>query len=227
METKAIMFLDYNGTIDDIQEHKGAIFAASLNKFIEHFDGNVEIVIITSAVPYFSGESIRPDISFTLSHFPKKLRQHFAYLIEDNCRLLSKIDATNSYVNFFQESILSNTHGTKKNGVEHLLRKIDPKNEIHTCVFVGDSETSDLVMLDAEIGNRQKIFLLANKRLLKTNHYVYQLSMDKSLQNDHGYEMQQQIPKNTPFIIKTGNGSYGAGKALDAVVKYMEKEKEH
>lgn len=230
MEKKAIIFLDYNETFDDVADGKGAVFIASLRRFIKYFNGEVKIAVITSAFAHTSPEiSIKPDISLTLSYIPSEIRQKFCYLIEENCKYLSYLNCSRNDIIFTSTITMSHMSGTKKNGVENLLNFIDPLETITTCIFAGDSEVADLPMIEAEIGNREKILLLANKRILKAERFpVYKLSMLKEKSFVSGKEILDSKKDEKGIIIKTTPKSFGVGKGIEAVTNYlMEKDKQN
>ncbi len=218
MDKKAIIFLDYNGTFDDVNEGKGAILFHGLSKLNRVFDGNIQIVVITSALAQ-GNFSIKEDLIGTLLHFPKYLQSKFAYLIEEDCKYLSKIE--NLY--FKGTRAICPHDGRKKDGVEICLKSIANRDTTH-CIFVGDDEKVDLDMLNADVGNRKKIMLLANRRALSyQNHPIYKLNLNcKEVYED----MKNFIPEScNAFIVKTTQQSYGVGKGFEAVSNWIEKEK--
>lgn len=230
MNKKAIIFIDYNETFDDVCENKGNMLFSGLKKFVNHFDGAVEIAVITSAYNFTGNEdySIKYDLLYTLTFFPKDLQTHFKYLIEGNSLFVTEIFHDGKNLSFGKTKQLSLCKGEKNYGVELLLKNIDPHNQIEVCVFAGNDENSDLKMMDSEIGNRKKYFILANRRILKTDKFpVYKLSMNVASQQ---FIFKQEDSFTTPqqfsnLIIKTSDKSFGVGKGLDAVVSIL-KEKE-
>ncbi len=223
MEKEAIIFIDYNETFDDITNGKGNVFICALRRFIKHFDGNVRIVVITSAICKNKDLSIKDDLAFTINHLPKLIREKFCFLIEENCRYISTINTNQSEITFSEREILSISNGTKKDGVELTLKHIDPNNQSNLCVFAGNSEIADLVMMDANVGGRDKYFLLANRRVLKSaTHPVYKLSMrpEKRLY-DFSAEITQQLGQSKNIIIKTSCNSYGVGRGLETVTNLI------
>ncbi len=231
MKKKAIIFMDYNDTFDDVHEGKGQVFLHGLKNLIDFFNGNVEIAVITAASCNMIHNSIVSDLSYTLSLFSSPIKSKFKYLIEDSNMYLTKINA-NQNPPLFEDCIkISSEHGTKKDGVEGLLQHIDPNKEITTCIFAGDSEKLDLIMIDAEVGNREKYLLLANRRLLKTTHPVVRLSMGLKQQSfEFGKQIYTMLPqdKQSMFIVKTGCKSYGVGRAMEALTGFLkEKERLH
>lgn len=228
MAKKAIIFLDYNDTFDDVGYEKGNVFISSLKRFVKHFGGNVKIVVITSALPFSENSSIKSDLSYTLSYFPPEIKNKFKFLIEENCKYFTEIYSTDR-IHFGQTCKLSDKCGSKKDGVEIFLKTFDKQNEISTCVFVGDSENADLPMLNADIGNRQKFCILANRRILKASTYpVYRLSMQpQEGKFDYAKDIFQSVEKEQALkslVIKTSNKSYGAGKGLEVVTCLLESE---
>ncbi len=219
MGNQAIIFLDYNETFDDISDGKGNVFFAALKRFIKHFDGNVKICVITAAPSKNKNFTIKDDLAFTLKQFPSVVREKFAFLIEENCKYISKIEACEDKVLFCAPQQLSSKIGTKKDGVELALKHIDPQNQISVCVFAGNSEAADLVMMDADAEGRTKFFVLANRRILKSSsHEVYKLSMNpQKILNDFSKEIIAKTGKKKDIVIKTSNKSYGVGKGFEAV----------
>lgn len=217
MDKKAIIFLDYNGTFDDVEEGKGAILFHGLSKLNRVFDDNIQIVVITSART--NDYSIKEDLICTLLHFPKFLQEKFTYLIEEDCKYLSEI----KNLNFKKPKTISYRNGTKKDGVEICLKSIANRDATH-CIFVGDDEKIDLHMLDADVGNCKKIMLLANRRALSyKTHPIYKLNLNCK---DVYEEMQNFIPEScNAFVVKTTPQSYGVGKGFEAVSNWIEKEK--
>jgi len=227
MKKKAVIFLDYNETFDDIREGKGRILSSSLTRFCKSFDWRVDIVVITSAHHSNPNFSIRDDFKHTLTFFPGELRSKFKYLIEHNCKYLTPIDASSLGIDFKQPIQLPYDKGTKKDGVEVFFDTIDPTGEYTTCVFAGNCENTDFVMMDADVGSRQKYFLLANRRVLKSEKYpVYRLSMQKQERTyNHGKDIMQAVGPQDSLVIKTGTKSYGVGRGLQALTSYLhEKE---
>jgi len=222
MENKAIVFLDYNSTFDDISEKSGKVFISALKRFCKHFDNNVTIAVITSA-NHLPPEEIKEDLSYTLSLLPKIMQNKFCYLIEEQYRYISKINCEDlDYPTFSLITTQELYHGTKKDGVEFLLDLIDPSEDIKTCVFVGDSDFSDLPMLNADIGNRQKIFLYANRKNLKTDYSVYKISLHPNMSYSLYNEVKNGKSIDNPFVVKTTNESFGVGKGLEQITNYFE-----
>ncbi len=219
MNEKALIFLDYNGTFDDVQDGKGAVLFHGLSKFDRIFRGNIQIVVITSALAN-GNFSIKSDLIVTLMHFPKFLQSRFAYLIEEDCKYLSKIE--NLKIKDTKE--ICSHDGTKRNGVELFFKNI-PCGDITHCIFAGDDEKVDLGMLDANIGNCKKIMLLANRRaVVEQRHPLYKVNLNCAQVYD---EMKNYIPdKNSPFIVKTTPQSYGVGKGFEAISQWIEKSKD-
>lgn len=228
MSKKAMIFIDYNETFDDVCENKGNMLFSGLRKFVNHFDGAVEIAVITSAYNFAGNEdySIKYDLLTTLSFFPKDLQSLFKYLIEGNSLFVTEISLHNGELSFEKTRQLSLYKGEKNYGVELLLKSIDPQNQIEVCVFAGNDENSDLKMMDSEIGNRKKFFILANRRILKTDKFpVYKLSMNVTSQQFSFKNLFTTPEHSSNLIIKTSDKSFGVGKGLDAVVSIL-KEKE-
>ena len=228
MKKQAIIFLDYNETFDDIAEGKGNVFIAALRRFVRHFDGNVKIAVITSALCNNNDLTIKEDLAFTLRYFPLQVREKFCCLIEENCKYMRDIKMDDGCAVFENFRVLSLANGTKKDGVERLLKHIDPKQEIDVCVFAGNSEKDDLIMIDANVGNRDKYFLLANRRVLKSEKYpVFKLSMQPEFkQFDFSHQIVEELGQSKDIIIKTTNNSYGVGKGLEVVTNILEKERD-
>ncbi len=229
MEKRALLFLDYNETFDDVCEDKGNIFFAALKRFVKHFDGNVEIAVITSAYDIFGNEeqSIKYDLLYTMTLFPQELKSLFKYLIEGNSMYLTKIDVEGKDIRLEQPQTLSLSFGKKDDGVELALKTIDPQHKITTCVFAGNDEYADLKMMDADVEGREKYFILANRRILKTEKYpVYRLSMKMPTQQ---FNYGKQIIENfenpvTQMIVKTSDKSFGVGKGLEVVTSLLEEK---
>ena len=72
-------------------------------------------------------------------------------------------------------------------------------------------------MMDSKIGNRDKYFILANRRVLKNaNHPIYRLSMQPHLGVfDFVQDVKATTGQTKDIIIKTTNNSYGVGKAME------------
>lgn len=232
MSKKAIVFIDYNETFDDIGERYGAtsnVFVSGVRQFCKHFDDQVEFAVITAASYLDPRLSIRSDLSFTLTSMPGDIRAHFRYLVEDSCQHLSKISLDRDYINYTNYQIISHLKGGKKEGVENTLKAIDSKHQIDTCVFVGDSEDLDLPMMNAEVGDRSKYFILANKRVLKSETYpVYRLSPQRQEESfSYGRDIIDTVSpqENEPLIIKSTSKSFGVGKGFQALTSYL-KERE-
>ena len=223
MKQKGVIFLDYNETIEDISSSKGRIFSAALRRFIRHFDGEVEIVLITKADPKTT--SIKDEFKVTLSFIPKDLRKYFSFIVEGSCKYISQINHTGDYPTFAEQEILSIHEGSKKDGVELTLKRIDPQNKVSVCVFAGDHEEIDLVMMDADVGSRDKFFILANRRILKSaKHPVYKLNMQLAKNNINiSSDIEKTIGQTKNIIIKSKNQSYGVGKGLEAVTNLLHK----
>ncbi len=226
MEKKAIVFIDYNGTFDDVENGKGKILSSGLKKLMEQFDGNLEIAVITTSPcpPY--EQSIKSDLACTLTFFPTFVREKFKYLIEKNCKLISKISFDENYVIFSNAKELCNFGETKKDAVEQFLKIYDKDCQVSTCIFAGDSQTRDLIMIEADVGNRDKFMILASRKVLKEDVYPncprYKLSL--TLNSPAGNDILAKVGlKNTKcLIIKSSNNSYGVGKGLEAVSSLIE-----
>ncbi len=230
MKQEAMIFIDYNETFDDVANGKGNVFIAALRRFVKHFDGHVKIVVITSAFGKNNNFSIKDDLAFTLTHFPPIIRDKFCFLVEENCRFISSINTTGSETTFQNQTALSTLQGTKKDGVEQCLKALDPNKEISLCVFAGNSETADLVMMDSDVEGRDKYFLLANRRVLKSPaHPVYKLSMNpEKRQYNFSSDIVKTLGQSKNLIIKTSCNSYGVGRGLETItnlVKYNESER--
>lgn len=231
MNKQATIFLDYNETFDDIRDGKGKIFMSALSRFVAHFKGNVKIVVITAAPYNREFFNIRPEFKITMAHFPRNLRDKFAYLIEGNCQYVTPLYSDYDTIEFGDAIELKN-FGTKKDGVEQYFRWVESKDQSSVCVFAGNNEESDLIMMDANIGDREKYFLLANRRVLKAANYpIYKLSMHRPT---HTFSVVNDILENTTppitelpseLIIKTGAKSYGLGRGFYALSD-IAKEKE-
>lgn len=224
MKKKAIIFMDYNETFDDIGDGKGYILFNELQKTFKYFDDNIDIIIITSALHNSPMFSIKNDLLATLIHFPKKIQKSFKGLIEEDCKVFTEINNL-----CYGKTRILNEHGTsKKQGVETYLQLYDKKKEIESCIFVGDSEDADLVMLDAKIEERKKFMILANKRVLKyKRHPVLKLSMNTEENYKNLKNFMLDINKNNQqkdLLIKSSNHSYGAGKGFEALNLIFEEQ---
>lgn len=235
MNKKALVFMDYNETFDDIggERYNGFsnVFIGGIRQFCNQFDNEVEIAVITAANYQSPEASIRSDLYCTLLYLPLDIRLHFKYLIEDCSQYMSNIEFNGNDISYTHYQSISHFRGTKKDGVENTLKAIDSNHEITTCVFVGDSETLDLPMIDAKVGNRTKIFILANKRILKSDRYpVYKVDIQKQSQSfSYGKDIIETInPKEKePLILKTTSKSFGVGKGFQALASYIkEKDRE-
>ena len=223
MEKNAVIFLDFNETFDDIHDHKGKILFWALSRFINHFNGNVDIVVITSAPYGQQNFTIRPELRQTVSCFSRALQQHFKYLIEQSNLYLTEIDLNDDVINFGATKALCSYQGNKKDGIEAFLKNKD----YHTCVFAGNNEQYDLIMMDSQAKIKEKYFLLANSRMLKTEKYpVYRLSMQKpnTLTYNYGKKILEEIKLQDQMIIKTGTKSYGLGRGFEALTSYLEEK---
>ncbi len=232
MNKKAIVFIDYNETFDDIGERDNVspnVFISGVNQFCKFFDNQVEFAVITAASYLDPRLSIRSDLSYTLLSMPSYISEHFKYLIEDSCQFLSVISLERDYVNYTKNQIISHLKGGKKEGVENTLKAIDSNHQIDTCVFVGDSESLDLPMIEANVRKRSKYFILANKRVLKSETYpVYRLSPQRQEESfSYGRDIIDTVSpqENEPLIIKSTSKSFGVGKGFQALTSYL-KERE-
>lgn len=215
---KAILFIDYNGTFDDIVKGKGQVFSAGLQKFAKKFNDNVLVVVITSA----KRDEIRDDLSYTLSLIPSQISGYFSYLIEDGCRNLSCIKFVNGVARFIDLNNLFYEKGSKREGVEMFLDRYDPSESVDTCLFAGDDEFVDSQMIDADIGNRKKVLFLACRRVLKCDidAPVYKINFKEGV-DKLGKELFSLVGKNQKFTVQTSPKSYGIGKALEVFSDYL------
>ena len=225
MKAKAIVFLDYNETIEDLSYSKGKVFCVALRRLIKLYDGNLDIVVITKADPEKS--SIKSEVALSLTYIQKDVRKYFGYLVEGSCKYICQIDHSSDYPVFKNRDVLSLESGTKKDGVERTLKYLDAQNEIKTCIFAGDHEEIDLVMMDADVGLRDKYFVLANRRVLKAaKHPVYKLNMEFARHNKNvSSDIEKTLGQTKNLIIKSKCQSYGVGKGLEAVTNLLEYEK--
>lgn len=215
---EAILFIDYNGTFDDIVKGKGQVFSAGIQKFAKKFDDNVSVVVITSA----KRDEIRDDLSYTLSLLPSKISGYFSYLIEDGCRNLSSIKFANGIAQFIDLNNLFYEKGTKREGVEMFLDRYDPDENVDTCLFAGDDEFVDSQMIDANIGSRKKVLFLACRRVLKCDidAPVYKINFKEGV-DKLGRELFSFVGENQKFALHTSPKSYGIGKALEVFSDYV------
>ncbi len=228
MEKKAIIFMDYNNTFDDIKNGKGYVLFYSLRKFISHFKGEVDIVVISASPCSPYEQDIKSDLKLTLTYFPSTVREKFKYLIEKNCRYISAINFNGDVAVYSNTKQLSELDGSKKVGVETFLTNYDKSGKFSTCVFVGDSKDLDLVMLDADVGDREKYMILANSGKLKEdfapNCPKYKLSFP--LNSSLGKDILEKVGLTKCLLIKSSKQSYGVGKGFEATVSFLE-EKEN
>lgn len=224
METRGLLFLDYNGTFDDVSSARSTIFIDALKEYIEFYNGNVDICVITSALHSSDSEvSILDDLSASLCQLPKSVREKFTFLIENQCRYISAIDHRNG-LSFRLLNPIPMKKGEKKNGVERLVRMIDKNAEISTCVFSGDMIT-DAGMLNADIGKRNSIFIYARKGFLKEfdpSIPRYKLSLNPDNSNfNFGKDMSEKISPSRKIFVRASTNCFGVGKGLQAVVSYL------
>lgn len=228
MKKKAVIFMDYNETFDDVSSGRGNVFSAALKRMVTFFQGNVDIIVITAALPTPTHPdfSIRSDLLCTISYLPTELQKKFTHVIEGNCQFLSPILQTNNSLLYGKPQLISRQKDSKKLGVELALKSLDKNHEYSTCIFVGDSEISDLEMLEADIGNREKYCLIANRRILKSDKYpIYRISFQNNPKTfNYGKDIINQLGKEntSPLIIRTSNQSYGVGRGLEAITSLLE-----
>lgn len=226
MERKGLLFLDYNGTFDDVCEQKTTVFIDALKNYISFYNGNVDICVITSAYHSDNEEiSIKGDLVHSLYQLPKPVREKFSFFIENKCQYFSAIDHREGLkFNLLNSTPLNPLGGEKKDGVEILTRMIDKDNQIQTCVFAGDM-ISDARMLSADVGEKEKLFIFAKKGILKEfDESVprYKLSLNPSKLNlDLGKDIADRIYPTKKIFISTSSQSFGVGKGLNAVVAYL------
>ena len=221
---KAVIFLDYNDTFDDIGLDKGKVFICALKRLVRLYNKNIDIVVITAAKTK-DEYSIKNDLSMTLSHFPPLVREQFTQLIENNCKYISKITHDNLMPTIGKRTILSTEDGTKKDGVEALLKKFYSEERLDACIFVGDSQTLDLVMMDADVGSAKKVFVYANKKMLKSEKYpIYKLSFGINTTKFNYAKDIKQKTTGQNLIIHSSNKSFGAGKGLEAATCILEEK---
>lgn len=224
MEKRGLLFLDYNGTFDDVSGRRSTIFIDGLTEYINFYSGNVDICVITSAWHSDNPEiSITGDLVTSLYQLPKLVRERFTFLIENNCQNISAIDHREG-LQFRLLNPVPFPRGEKKDGVERLVRMIDKEKEIQTCVFAGDMKT-DAKMLDAEVGEREKLFIFAKKSLLKEfdpSVPRYKLSLNPEKYGfDFGREIETELKDGKKLFIRTSTQCFGVGKGLSAVVSYL------
>ena len=217
---RAIIFLDFNGTIDDITLRGGRKFVYGLQQFSKLYNNNVDIVIITTSKPGKKENELKQDIDNVLFMLPITVREKFKYLIQSNNIDIDRIEFSSySTPTYIKEKNLSNFSSSKREGVELFLQKYDKDCSYSTCVFVGDSETLDLPMIDANVGNREKYFILTNKRKMPQNligAYKMSLSPDKPIYKNGKLD----LPNNLR-ILQTSTNSYGTGLGLFVLSEYL------
>lgn len=224
MESRGLMFLDFNGTFDDVSEIRSTVFIDALKEYIDFYNGNVDICVITSAL-----HSDNPDISVTgdlitsLYKLPKPVREKFTFLIENQCQYVSAIDHREG-MHFRLLNPTPMRKGEKKDGVERLVKMIGKSNEISTCIFAGDMIT-DAGMLCANIGERNKIFIYAKKGMLKEFDPTvprYKLSLNPNKFNfDFGRDIDEKVGPTKKIFVRTSTNCFGVGKGLHAAVSYL------
>ena len=84
-------------------------------------------------------------------------------------------------------------------------------------------------MIEANVRKRSKYFILANKRVLKSETYpVYRLSPQRQEESfSYGRDIIDTVSpqENEPLIIKSTSKSFGVGKGFQALTSYL-KERE-
>jgi len=219
---KAVVFLDYNDTFDDVGLDKGQVFICALKRLIKLYNKNIDIVVITAAKTK-DEFNIKSDLSETLSHFPPLIKERFSHLIENNCKYISRIVHDNFMPTIGKRTVLSTLDGTKKDGVETFLKRFYFEEKLDACIFVGDSQPLDLVMMDADVGTANKVFVYANKKMLKSEKFpIYKLSFKiNTTKFNYAKDIQQKTTSQN-LIIHTSNKSFGAGKGLEAATCLLE-----
>lgn len=224
---KAIVFIDYNDTVDDINKRGGNMFKHGMRSFLRCFHDNADFVIITASKVGQHEEELKEELTEFLFKMGN-LSKHFKFLIQSNSTTVDKIDHENGVATFEKVKDLKADFRDKKSGVESFLKFFDKNNEITTCVFIGDSEKIDLSMMNAEVGKREKFFIHATstrKAMLKGfENTTYRLSFHPSAKLFYDKDGNFALP-NDLKIIKTSTKSYGVGKGLEALSAYLEREK--
>ncbi len=225
---KALVFLDYNGTIEDILLRGGKVFNNGISKFINFFQGNVDIVIITSAKASRlenndkTENELKEELTSLFSILPPYTSKHFKFLLQSSLKKIDKIDIDNNSISF--NNLPFNINGySKKEGVEEFLKQYDPLHEYSTCVFCGDSIVLDLPMLDANTLTQDKYFIFPapTKKHIKLNDDItYKLSFNPSKKLYYSNEENDNIPKDLK-IIRTASKSYGVGKGFEYLTTYL------
>ena len=227
---KAVIFLDYNGTIEDILDRGGKVFNNGISKFIKHFDGKVDIGIITSAKanrPENKNKTeveLKQELTTLISILPNFVARHFKFLLQSSLKKLDNISVDDfnrttfqpvEYINFLSTS--------KKEGVQNFLNFLDKDGNISTCVFVGDSIELDLPMLEADVGTREKYFIFpapTKKHVKLDDDITYKLSFNPNAKYVFKQENNNNFPKDLK-IIRTATKSYGVGKAFEYLTEYL------
>lgn len=220
----AVLFLDFNGTIDDINLKGGRKFTGGLNKLSAAFD-EVDIVVITAAKNLNAVKSIREEFCEMLAILPKPTRQKFKYLIESNNLFISKIDCQGEYPKVLNAEKFCESEGNKQTGVKKFIETT--KKNYSMCIIAGDDEKIDLPMLYADV-NIPKYFIFASKRKLK-NHIseIYKVNLSCHIKTlNYAQEISQNLDRQSLKIIQTSTKSYGVGVGLEVLASYLQNTKE-
>lgn len=225
---KAIVFIDYNDTVDDINKRGGEVFKAGVKKFLRCFNNNADFVIITASKAGQHEEELKEELTEFLFKIGS-LSKHFKFLIQSASTTIDKIHYEGGVATFEKVKNLKADFSDKKRGVESFLNYLDRNNEITTCVFIGDSEKIDLPMMSADVGNREKFFIHATstrKAMLKGfENTTYRLSFHPNAKLFYDKGGNFTLP-NDLKIVKTSPKSYGVGKGLEVLSAYLERGKD-
>lgn len=224
---KAVVFIDYNDTIDDINRRGGNMFKCGMRKFLRCFNDNVDFVFITASKVGQHEEELKEELAEFLFKLGS-LSKYFKFLIQSNSTTVDRIDHTNNLATFEKIKDLNADFYDKKSGVENFLKFFDKNNEVTTCVFIGDSEKIDLPMMFSDIGKREKFFIHATstrKAMIKGfENTTYRISFHPNAKMFYDKNGNFSLPNNLN-MIKTSTKSYGVGKGLEALSAYLEREK--
>ena len=211
---RAILFIDYHDTFNDVNAGKGHVFADAYKKFARNFD-SVSVVVITSTKHNEEGEYFRDNLASTIEQLPFK--NDFKYLIENTDSVFSEVKVYNGLVYFDKCGEFTN-FGNKKYGVERMIDILDRyyDEKFDVVVTIGDSITSDLPMINADVKGATNYFILTRR---KTDmEELNKLAPTFKVVGDYKQEINTSSKK---IIIKSAPQSYGIALGLDAIVEHL------